>query len=214
MKQYDNQIIDNLIMRFPELSGLPVHRSVEAICSCYRDGGKLLICGNGGSAADALHITGELMKGFILERPIDKSIQEKIRTIYPAEADYLISNLQGALPAISLVSEAALISAFSNDKAADLCFAQQVMGHGMKGDVLIAISTSGNAVNVRYAAQIAKVKQMTVIALTGDTGGDLKNYADILLNVPAKETYLVQEYHLPLYHAICAAVEKALTADI
>ncbi len=207
MRKGTKYIIDNLIGRFPELSDCNVITAVEKIIDCYSNGNKVLVCGNGGSAADALHIVGELMKGFLLPRKLDENKQEEIRKLFPETAEYLINNLQGALPTISLVSEVALSTAYANDQASDLSFAQQVLGHGKEGDVLIAISTSGNSANVIYATQMAKVQGMKVISMTGSTGGKLREYSDVLINVPSKETYIIQEYHLPIYHALCASVE-------
>lgn len=210
MKNSTEQIIGNLKERYPKLEVLSVKEAVEEIIDCYKQKNKLLVCGNGGSASDSLHIVGELMKGFLLPRKLDEKKQEHIKTLFPEMAQYFIDNLQGTLPAISLVSETALSTAYANDQAPDLAFAQQVLGHGNPGDILIAISTSGNSKNVIYAAQIAKVQGMKVISLTGSKGGKLKEISDILINVPSDETYIIQEYHLPLYHAICAAVENEM----
>ncbi len=213
MKESSQRIIDSLIERYPKLINCSVEVAVEEIIVCYKNENKLLVCGNGGSAADSLHIVGELMKGFILPRKLNKKKQEEIIETFPETAEYLIKNLQGSLPAISLVSETALSTAYANDQAPDLSFAQQVLGHGRKGDILIAISTSGNSKNVIYAAQMAKVQGMKVIALTGSKGGKLKDFSDILINVPSDETYIIQEYHLPVYHALCAAVENEMFSE-
>lgn len=210
MKSSTIQIIDNLMRRYPELLSCPVQEAVESIIGCYKRKNKVLICGNGGSAADSLHIVGELMKGFRIRRKLSNKKQEKIKELFPDTAQYLIDNLQIALPAISLVSETALSTAYANDQAPDLTFAQQILGYGNAGDVLIAISTSGNSKNVIYAAQIAKVQGLKVISLTGSKGGKLKDFSDILINVPSDETFIVQEYHLPVYHALCAAVENEM----
>lgn len=210
MKISTKQIIDNLIKRYPELEDCSVVKAVEEIKACYMNKNKLLVCGNGGSASDSMHIVGELMKGFLLPRELDNKKQEEIKALFPETAQYLIDNLQGALTAISLVSETALSTAYANDQAPDLSFAQQVLGHGEKSDILIAISTSGNSRNVIYAAQMAKVQGMKVISLTGRKGGMLREFSDILINVPSDETYIIQEYHLPVYHALCAAVENEM----
>ncbi len=210
MKISTKEIIDNLIKRYPKLKDCFVTEAVEEIIKCYVSGNKLLVCGNGGSAADTLHIVGELMKGFLLPRKLDKRKQKEINTLFPETAQYFVNNLQGALPAISLVSETALLTAYANDQAPDLSFAQQVLGYGKKGDILIAISTSGNSKNVIYAAQMAKVQGMKVISLTGSKGGKLRSFSDILINVPSNETFIIQEYHLPIYHALCAAVENEM----
>lgn len=210
MKKNSLDILHNLILKLPELeiTRKSIKDSIELLIECYHKNGKVLVCGNGGSAADAEHIVGELMKGFLLPRRIDSQTEEKIRILFEDDSDYLINNLQQALPTISLVSQTALQTAFANDKAPDLSFAQQVYGYGNKGDVFIAISTSGNSKNIIYAAQIARCIDMKVIALTGSTGGKLKSLSDIIINVPADETYIVQEYHLPVYHAICACLEN------
>lgn len=213
MKKSTQLIIHNLFQRYPLLESCPIIEAAEEVIACYKSRNKLLICGNGGSAADSLHIVGELMKGFLLPRKINKKKQEEIKSLFPETAQYFIDNLQETLPAISLVSETALSTAYANDQAPDLSFAQQVFGHGNPGDILIAISTSGNSKNVIYAAQIAKVQGVKVISLTGNKGGKLKEFSDILINVPSDETYIIQEYHLPVYHAICAAVENEMFSE-
>lgn len=210
MKKSTLLILNKLIERYPELESCynSINSSIIEISNCYKNNGKLLVCGNGGSASDSQHIVGELMKGFVLPRKISREIQDEIIKLYPENADYFIENLQGALNAISLVGETALTTAYANDKAPDLSFAQQVLGYGNKGDVLLAISTSGNSKNIIYAAQIAKVSGMKVISLTGKGGGKLKELSDVLINVPVDETYIIQEYHLPVYHALCLALEN------
>ncbi|MFC2638972.1 MAG: SIS domain-containing protein [Mitsuokella sp.] len=187
-----------------------LREAVIALCESYRAGHKLIVCGNGGSASDSEHIVGELMKGFLLPRRLDGRIAEKIRAVCPEEADYFLENLQGTLPALSLVNQVALGTAFANDQAPDLSFAQQILGMGEPGDVLLAISTSGNSKNVLYAIQMAHVRSMKVIALTGRTGGRIaeRNLADIAIRVPSDETYRIQEYHLPVYHMLCIAAEN------
>ena len=196
--------IDHLIKRYPVLAPMeePLKAAVETIINCYKKGGKLLICGNGGSAADAEHITGELMKGFLLPRHLGEEKRQKLMDACPEDAAYLIENLQEALPALSLVNQIAL------GTAPDLVFAQQVFGLGREGDVLLAISTSGNSQNVLYAAQVARAFGISVISLTGMGGGKLRALTDILLAVPDKETYRIQELHLPIYHALCIAAEE------
>ena len=149
------------------------------------------------------------MKGFMLERPLRKDEQTKIKEMFPETADYLIKYLQTPIPAISLVSQTSLMTAYANDRAPDLFFAQQVLGYGNQGDILLAITTSGNSKNVIYAAQIAKMKGMTVISITGQSGGEIRKYTDILINVPADIVYEIQEYHLPIYHTICLSVEMS-----
>ena len=202
--------IDDLISRYPVLEACRTDlvAAVEAICEGYRTKHKLLVCGNGGSAADAEHIVGELMKGFLLPRKLDAAMQKKMQQVCPAEADYFMENLQGTLPAISMVNQVALNTAFANDQSPDLSFAQQLLGMGDEGDVLLGISTSGNSTNVIYAVQMAKVKGVKSIVLTGKKGGRLKPLADICICVPDDETFRIQELHLPVYHMLCIAAEN------
>ncbi|MCR5176291.1 MAG: SIS domain-containing protein [Anaerovibrio sp.] len=210
MKKEALSIIDDLIIRYPVLSNCRTSfvDAAEAVCTAYHNSGKLLVCGNGGSASDAEHIVGELMKGFILKRPIDDSLYEKMKAVCPKEADYLQENLQGALPAISLMNAVALNSAFANDQAPDLSMAQQVLGLGNEGDVLLGISTSGNSANVIYAVQMARVKGIKTIGLLGGRECRLKDLCDISICVPEQQTYKIQELHLPVYHMLCMAVER------
>ena len=184
---------------------------IEKISESFRTGHKLITCGNGGSAADAMHIVGELMKGFLLPRKLQDFKPEFIKRateLFPNDVNYFNANLQCALPAISLVSETALNTAFANDNAPDLSFAQQVLGIGREGDVLLAISTSGNSENVIYAVEVAKIIGVKSIAMTGRRGGKLKHISDISVCVPADSSYTIQEYHLPIYHMLCLAVEN------
>ena len=207
---------DTLIARYPALESCAadIRAAIAALCACYRAGGKLIVCGNGGSAADAEHIVGELMKGFLLPRHLDENILAKLHEACdatdPMTIDYFMQNLQGALPAISLPSQLAISTAFSNDQAPDLTFAQQVLGLGKPEDVLIGITTSGNSKNVLYAFRMAKALGLTTIALTGASGGNCVTggYADIVIKAPEEETFKIQEYHLPIYHTICIAVEE------
>lgn len=201
-----------LIQRYPALEPLQpqVTASVELLAKTYRRGNRLFICGNGGSAADSIHIVGELMKSFVRERPLPAALQDKLTQRFPEEAPYYIAHLQSAIPCLSLVSEISLLSAYSNDCEADLVYAQQLAGQGTAGDVLLAISTSGNSRNILHAARIAQAMDIHVLGLTGRDGGMLRNLAEILMNVPATAAYQVQEYHLPIYHAICLALEAEL----
>ncbi len=213
MKNSTVEKISELIERYPalEICRNDLNLAVEKICKSFRAGNKLLICGNGGSASDSLHIVGELMKGFILPRKIEdfnKNFVEDAEKLFPDDIDYFKKNLQCALPAISLVSESALNTAVANDNAADLIFAQQVLGLGKRGDILFAISTSGNSANVLYATKVAKVLGLEIISLTGKSGSKLKNISDVTICAPATETFKIQELHLPIYHAICIAVEN------
>lgn len=210
MKATTQHIMNNLIERYPALDGCKADlmQAVELLINCYRNHHKVLVCGNGGSAADAQHIVGELMKGFVLPRKLSAEKQNVIQTAFPETGQYLIDNLQQALPAISLLGETALTSAYCNDKAPDLVFAQQVLGHGEEGDVLFAISTSGTSRNVIYACQIAKIQNMQIVGLTGASGGSMKELCDVTICAPSDITYQIQEYQLPIYHAICLALEE------
>ena len=209
--------VEELIERYPALSACraDLQEAAEAICESYRGGHKLIACGNGGSASDAEHIVGELMKGFLLPRKLPQEMEERFRKVCPASADYFMENLQGALPALSMVNQVALNTAFANDQAPDLSFAQQLLGMGQEGDVLLAISTSGNSTNVIYALDMARVKGVKSIALTGQKGGKIKekNLADICICVPDDETFRIQEYHLPVYHMLCIAAENEFFGD-
>ena len=205
--------IDKLIQRYPELEICrnDLNKAVTEICDSFRGGHKLLTCGNGGSASDSMHIVGELMKGFILPRSIKEcnfDFYERLASSYPDDVEYFAKNLQCTLPAISLVGETALTTAFSNDQAPDLAFAQQVLGLGNSNDVLLAITTSGNSANVLHAIKVAKIKGLKTIALTGRTGGKVKALADISICAPADSAYTIQEFHLPIYHMLCIAAEN------
>lgn len=204
-----NKHIAELLDRYPALAPCSeaLGAALDALITCYRNGGKLLICGNGGSASDAQHIVGELMKNFILPRPIPSADASAIRAVGGEKADFLIASLRGALPATALVGENAFLTAFSNDVAPEAVFAQQVYGYGEAGDVLLGITTSGNSENVVCAAIVAKAKGMKVVGLTGEGGGKLKELADVTIAVPKTQTYRVQELHLPVYHALCIALE-------
>ena len=213
MKNSTAKKISELIERYPalEICRADLISATEKICSCFSAGNKILICGNGGSAADSLHIVGELMKGFNLPRKIetfDKNFVEQAEKLFPADVDCFKKNLQCALPAISLVGEISLSTAVANDNAADFIFAQQVFGLGKRGDILLAISTSGNSANVLYAAKVAKILGLEIISLTGRTGGKLKNISDVTICAPADSAYTIQEFHLPIYHALCIAAEN------
>ena len=202
-------MLDELIKRYPILER--VREDIEAVYGilerCYENGGKLLIAGNGGSAADAEHIVGELMKGFVKRRPVTEEMKEALEKADPVRGKELSEKLQGGLPAIALVDHAALSTAFANDVDGMLSYAQQVNGYGKPGDVFLGISTSGNAENVMYAAETAKAKGMQVVGLTGKDGGKLAGIADAAVIVPEMETYKIQELHLPVYHALCLMLE-------
>lgn len=201
--------LDLLIMRYPHLECCKgnIIIAFEFIRDCYKNGGKLLVCGNGGSAADAEHIVGELMKGFKKARHLASIEVEKLVEIDSLMGRTLADNLQGALPAIALDGHPALTTAYMNDCEPIICFAQQVYGYGCKNDVLFAISTSGNSRNVLYAVVAAKAKGMVVIGLTGENSSKLSAMSDVCIRVPSTETYQIQELHLPIYHCLCLMLE-------
>ena len=204
-----------LIERYPALTSQrnAIELAYLTIVECYKNGGKLLIAGNGGSAADAEHIVGELMKSFVLQRKLDQVFVDKLLDADPEMGEVLSEKLQGALPAIALDGHFALSTAYMNDCEPLLCFAQQVNGYGKAGDVFVGISTSGNSKNVLYAATVAKAKGMKVVGLTGAKPSKLSEIADVCIMAPSTETYMIQEYHLPIYHALCLMVEEAFFAD-
>ncbi len=191
-----------LLERCPELS--PIRGEIEAAYFLLRDslagGGKLLLCGNGGSAADADHWAGELLKGFKSLRPLKDPLRSRL-------PETLASGLQGGLAAIPLPSFTALISAFANDVDASLAYAQLVVALGKPGDVLVGISTSGNSKSVCAAAETAKAMGLRVLGLTGSGGGRLAPLCDVALRAPSDETFRIQEFHLPIYHALCLMLE-------
>lgn len=200
--------MEKLIERYPELSAVSkdIENAVTLLADMYKRGGKLLCCGNGGSAADSEHIVGELMKCFKIKRPIKKELADSLAE-YGKEGRELAETLEEALPAISLCGHSALSTAYGNDRNAYMVFAQQVNGFGNSGDTLLALTTSGNSANCIYAATVAKAKGMKVIGITGRSGGRLSQLADICIRIPETETYLVQELTLPVYHFICARLE-------
>ena len=201
--------IDLLIERYPRLDTCKneIINAYLVMEHCYKTGGKLLIAGNGGSAADAEHMVGELMKGFVLQRKLDSEYQNKLQSVNKELGETLSENLQGAMPAIALDGHFALSTAYMNDCEPALCFAQQVNGFGNENDVFIGISTSGNSLNVMYAAVVARAKGLKVIGLTGSKDSKLSEFADVCVKVPNTETYMVQENHLPIYHCLCLMIE-------
>lgn len=203
-------MLKELTERYPCLAQCSpeIAATAEAMCGCFSEGGKLLICGNGGSSADADHIVGELMKGFLRRRCLPCHVRNQLRQRCPDLTDAMLDKLQQGLPAISLTSFTALNSAFSNDADPSLLFAQGVLALGKPGDLLLCISTSGNAKNVCAAAKIARGLGIRVIGLTGKAGGKLLPLTDICIRVPQTETYKVQELHLPVYHTLCAMTEN------
>lgn len=202
--------LDELVERFPGLASCrtDIEAAYRALVDCFSAGGRLLVCGNGGSAADSDHIVGELMKGFLKPRPLPEDLRARLRATDRVLGHVLAEKLQGALPAISLAAGAALLSAFGNDVSAELAYAQATVGYGRSGDALLGISTSGNAANVRAALCAARAVGMKTIGLTGRAGGKMAGLCDILIAVPATRTFEVQELHLPVYHCLCAMVEE------
>ena len=177
-----------------------IEKALELILHTYQNGGKVLVCGNGGSAADSEHIVGELMKGFLLKRPVtDERIPERLRM-----------GLQGSLPAISLPSQCAILSAFINDVDPEMMYAQLVYGYAKENDLVIGLSTSGNSKNVVNAIEVAKCLGVKTLSLTGSKDSRMSELSDVTIRVPETETYKVQEYHLPVYHYLCAEVERIL----
>lgn len=202
-------MLNELLSRYPVLasSQADIEKARDAIIACYQAGGKVLLCGNGGSCADCDHIVGELMKGFLKKRPLSEEQKTAMKAASPDITDDVLSKLQIGLPAVSLPAITGLNSAFCNDVDPELIYAQSVLGLGKRGDILIALSTSGNAKNVAAAVAVAKALGMTVIGMTGAKGGHLREMADITVAVAECETFKVQELHLPVYHYLCAAVE-------
>lgn len=201
--------IEVLVNRYPVLNSVK-DEIVEAyflLVESYKNEGKLLIAGNGGSAADAEHIVGELMKGFKLPRKLNENFTDKLISENEELGTVLAESLQGALPAIALDRHPALSTAYMNDCEPLLCFAQQVNGYGKAGDVFLGISTSGNSKNILYAAATAHAKGMKVIGLTGAKDSKLMQMSDVCIKVPQTETYMIQELHLPVYHCLCLMLE-------
>ena len=202
--------IKELIERYPALSVCEkdIRAAADAIINSYKAGGKLIVAGNGGSAADSDHITGELLKSFVKKRKPEKKFLDELSAIDSDTGAYLSDKLQGSLPAIALTNNSALMTASLNDVDGNVLFAQQVMGFGKKEDVFLGISTSGNSKDVIYALAVAKAIGVKTVALTGKTGGKCKALADISIVVPENETFKIQELHLPVYHALCLTIEE------
>lgn len=202
-------ILEQLLSRRKELTPLrePIADAAQILVETFKKGGKVLICGNGGSCADAGHMVGELMKGFENSRPLSSETQQKMSETFGTRGKLLAEKLQQGLPAISLCEHTALITAISNDLGSDLIYAQQVVGYGNRGDVLLAFSTSGNAENVINALVVAKSKGLKTIGMTGRHGGKMQEYCDLLIPVPETRTAYIQELHLPVYHTICLMIE-------
>lgn len=213
MEQTEQKIMeftDELVQRYPALRSCrqELIDAYEIMKNCYQKDGKLLIAGNGGSAADCEHMAGELMKRFRIPRPIKRDLAQKLVEIDCVRGKKLSKNLERNLMAIPLVAHEALTTAYLNDVDGEGVFAQQLMGYGREGDVFLGISTSGNSENILCAAIVAKALGMQVIGLTGKTGGKFKNFCDVTVQVPETETYLIQELHLPVYHCWCQMLEE------
>jgi D-sedoheptulose 7-phosphate isomerase len=201
--------LQQLTERYPQLAGIKdnIAEAYQLLENSFKANGKLLAAGNGGSAADAGHIVGELMKGFVKKRPLPSGFISRLREFDMASAEYLGKGIQQGLPAIALTVHTALMTACINDIDGNIIYAQQVYGYGNAGDVFLGISTSGNAKNILYAMITAKAKNMKTIALTGGSGGAIAQFADASIIVPENETYKIQELHLPVYHALCLMLE-------
>ncbi|MDR1108050.1 MAG: SIS domain-containing protein [Spirochaetaceae bacterium] len=209
MKEY-HPVFKELFCRYTELESCAgdIALAGELLEKGIRTGKKILLCGNGGSAADADHITGELVKSFCRQRPIEAALAEKLRALDREKGAILAGSLQGGIPAINLTGHIALSTAFGNDVDPYQVFAQQTLVYGAEGDLFWGISTSGNAKNIYYAALVARAKGMRVLGMTGKDGGALKQHADVCIKVPKTKTYEVQELHLPIYHALCRYLEE------
>ena len=208
--------LEEMTARHPALTACraDIDRACGLLVETFRSGGTLLICGNGGSAADADHIAGELAKSFLLRRPPDAAFAAGVREGLPGPDPACLLELTEALPAISLAAHGALITAVANDLGGELIFAQQVMAYGRPGDVLLGLTTSGSSANVARTFQTARLKGLRSICLTGRRAPEwLAELVGIVIAVPAAETASVQELHLPVYHALCAVVESELFAE-
>ncbi|HUI71019.1 MAG TPA: SIS domain-containing protein [Spirochaetia bacterium] len=202
--------LEELFARYPALDVCrsDVEKAYRLLIDCYTRGGRLLLCGNGGSAADCEHITGELMKGYLHPRPLPSNVRERLAEADAEMGPPLGETLQGSLPAINLTAGLSLLSAFGNDVKPEHAYAQAAYGHGRPGDVLLGISTSGNARNVRAALCVARAMGISTIGLTGHGGGKMAGLCDVVIAVPARRTYEIQELHLPIYHCLCAMIEE------
>ena len=217
MRKLDNRLmkyINLLVERYPSLDFVKddIVAAYLLMEETYENGGKLLVAGNGGSAADAEHIVGELMKGFKLSRKLEADFAEQLVAENVELGGVLAENLRGALPAIALDGHPALSTAYMNDCEPLLCFAQQINGYGKPGDVFLGISTSGNSKNMLFAATTAHAKGMKVIGLTGAKDSRLMDMSDVCIKAPQTETYMIQELHLPIYHCLCLMLEDKFFA--
>ena len=211
MRQGAETIFKELFAQYPALEACraDVRMAFDILLAAYRAGGKALCCGNGGSASDCEHIVGELLKKFKRHRDIPSELKARL-VAAGTEGEQLAAKLEGSLPAVSLVSQSGILTAFANDVGWDEAFAQQLLGLAKPGDVLVALSTSGNSRDCVLAATLARALDVKSVALTGEAGGRLGELCDVAIRVPARETYQVQEFHLPVYHALCAMLEEEL----
>lgn len=209
MKDTTVKVFEETISRYPLLTSCrdDVLRAFDILKNCFLNGGRLFVCGNGGSSSDCEHIVGELLKSFKKKRRIDEDVCAKLRS-FGEEGEFLCEKLEGSFPAYSLISQTGVMTAFANDKSWEATFAQEVYGLGKSGDCLLCLSTSGNSKNCVYAALVAKAKSISVISMTGLGGGKLGKISDCAIAVPETETYKVQELHLPVYHCLCAMLEE------
>lgn len=209
MEQKLNKHVDLLVSRYPVLDDCrqSIIDAYQVMEDCYSHDGKLLIAGNGGSAADSEHIAGELMKRFETPRPVPEGFAEKLKMVDPVRGEELSKNLERGLMAIPLVAHEAMTTAYINDVDGYGVFAQQLYGFGRPGDVFLGISTSGNSKNVMSATVVARALGIKVIGLTGAKGGELAKVADVAVKVPQTRTYMIQELHLPVYHCWCLMLE-------
>ena len=209
------QHIQLLMERYHKLLGIreSIVEGYQIIENCYKNGGKLLIAGNGGSDSDANHIVGELMKKFMIDRPPDEELIRRMNEIDPFRGRILSEQLEQGLPAIALSNHSSLNTAFINDVDGLAIYAQQILGYGNKGDVLLGISTSGNSKNIMNATVVARAKGLKIVGLTGDDGGELAQVSDVAVKVPENKTYMIQELHLPIYHCWCIMLEDYFFGD-
>lgn len=198
-----------LFERYPALSSCEkdIDTALELMKEAYTSGGTIYVCGNGGSCSDSDHIVGELMKGFMHKRPLSKTATEKFESLFE-DGKYFATKLQGAIPAVSLAAQSAIISAYANDVDPEFVYAQLVYGYARENDLVIGLSTSGNSKNVVNAIKAAKARGAKTLSMTGEKESKLSALSDVTIRVPACETFKIQEYHLPVYHYLCAALEN------
>lgn len=207
MKKETELVLLNLEKRLNNRIALELNEAFNLLLDCYKNGNKIIIAGNGGSASDSLHLVGELMKSFISKRKLKEPLNKKLSSLYPEFSDYYYENLELSIPAISLVNDIALTTAFSNDKSSDLIFAQQILGISKPGDVVLLFSTSGNSSNILHALRICLALDLKTIGMTGNTGGKMLTMCNVLIKSNFTETYRVQEEHIIIYHALARMLE-------